>query len=273
MVRDNSPVFGLCYQRRLESWIERGRIAIDCVEVRSEQFDTTTPHHLRWLSDRIPIAVRSNSLSLGGPERLDPGRIASCAALVREAKALWLAHPLGFSRAGEIDLGVTMPIAPTMSNLDLVCDRVGEVMERCGDRLLIEQNSSRLKIAGTLAETEFLGLLCARSGSGLLIDLSVLCASSRIHQFNPAAWLDDLDVHRIEQLRIGAISEDGAERAPGPAFAEQLSLLRHVLTRHRPGAFVLAAPLSWRAEDVMLGLSMLKGAVDSGSDSARVAAS
>lgn len=271
MVRDNSAVFGLLYQRRLEAWIERGSIDVDCLEVFAEQFDATTPHHLRWLSDRIPIALRSNRLSLGGPDPLDAGRIAACAALVREAKALWLAHPLGFSRAGEIDLGLTMPIALTATNLDLVCDRVGKVMERCGARLLIEPNSSRLRIVGTLAETEFLNLLCARSGSGLLIDLSVLCAAGRTHQFNPSAWLDDIDLQKVDQLRIGAVSDDGAESAPGPVFEQQLSLVGRVLTRATPRALVLAAPSSWRLEDVALGLSMLRGAVADASGSNRVA--
>ena len=98
-----------------------------------------------------------------------------------------------------------------------------------------------------------------------------MCAAGRTHQFNPSAWLDDIDLHKVDQLRIGAVSDDGAESAPGPVFEEQLSLVRRVLTRATPRALVLAAPSSWRREDVALGLSMLRGAVADASGSARVA--
>lgn len=264
-------MFGLFYQPRLDPWIERGQIDADCVEVQAEQFYTSTPHRLRWLAARSPIIVRCASLSLGGPDPIDDRQLASCAAVVRDANALWLAHPLGFSRAGEIDLGMTVPIPLTKASLHLVSARISEVSERCGCQLLIENGSSPLRILGTLAETEFLNRLCARSGCKLLIDVSALCADSRTNRSDPAAWLDDIDPQQIVQLRVAGALALGNNGAPGPTIDEQLSLVSRVRTRARPRAIVLAVPPFGPLGDVDRALAQLKAAWASGNDSDRVA--
>ena len=273
MVCDTPPVFGLLYEPRLDPWIEHGEIDADCVEVQAEQFYTSTPSRLRWLAGQFPIIVRCASLSLGGPDPIDERQLARCAAVARDANALWLTHPLGFSRAGEIDLGMTVPISLTKPNLDLVSDRISEVIERCGRQLLIENGSSPLRILGTLAETEFLNLLCTRSAGKLLIDLSALCTDGRMHRFDPAAWLDDIAPQQIVQLRVVSTAGPGSNGTPEPTLDEQLSLVSRVLTRAHPRAIVLGGPPFGPLGDVARALAQLKTAGASGSDSDRVATS
>ena len=273
IVCDNSAVFGLFYQPRLESTIEHRASSVGCIEVQAEPFYKSTPHRLRWLSAQFPIIVRCASLSLGGRDPIDERQLASCAAVVRDANALWLAHPLGFSRAGEIDLGVTVPIPLTKSTLDLVGDRISQVVETCGCPLLIENGSSPLRIQGTFSETEFLGRLCARSETKLLIDVSALCSDSRTHRFDPASWLDDIDARQIVQFRITSASGLDNDGAPRPTISEQLSLVCRVLTRAEPRAIVLAVPPFGPLGDVDRLLAQIKAAVAGGNDADRVAVS
>ncbi|MEQ1758122.1 MAG: DUF692 family multinuclear iron-containing protein [Vicinamibacterales bacterium] len=271
MVSDRPRVFGVCYDSRFDPWIEDHAIDVGCVEVQAEHFYTSTPHRLRWLAARSPLIVRCSSLSLGGPDPVDERQLASCAAVLRDADALWLTHPLGFSRAGEIDLGMNIPISLTAPNLDLVIDRINDVVERCGRQLLIENGSSRLTVSGTLVETEFLNRLCARSASKLLIDLSALCIDGRRHRFTPTSWLDDIDPQQIAQLRVVSPMDSIDPAAPAPTLDEQFSLVARVLTRARPQAIVLAAPRG-PLDVVARALAQLRAVATNGGDADRRAA-
>lgn len=255
------PVIGLSYQLRLDPWLERGRFDPDCIEINAEPFYRSTPHRLRWLSAQYPVIVRCASLSLGGPDPIEPQAIASCATIAHDANAIWLAHPLGFSRSGEIDLGMSVPISLTRTNLELVSERVREVIDRCERTLLIENGSSALKIRGTLAETEFLNLLCAQSGCKLLVDLSVLYADSRRHRFDPAAWLDDIEPQQIVQVRVTVPPERECRSSLSGTTGEQCSQLSRLLTRARPRAIVLAAPQSGPPDDIDRAWAQLRATV------------
>jgi uncharacterized protein (UPF0276 family) len=253
-------VFGLQYEPRLESSIEHHAIEIDCIEVQAEQFSQATPHRLGWLASRLPILLRADSLSLGGPDPIDERRLAACASAVRHSAARWMVHPVGFSRAGEIDLGLTMPIAPTPANVDLVADRARHVVERCGVPLLFEPHASRLRLIGTLAETEFLGQLCARADTGLVVDVAVLWAAGRRHGFDPRSWLDDFDAERIAQFRI-ALPDEQRSDAGAATLEAQLSLVGHALAGARPKAFVVSAPSSVPLPEVAQALTRLAAVV------------
>ena len=255
-------MIGLAYQLRMDTWFERGRFVPDCLEVSAEPFYKTTRHRLHWLASKFPSIVRCTSLSLGGPDPIDEQQLASCAAIVREADALWLAHPLGFSRAGEVDLGLTVPISLTPSNLQLVCDRVSEVMERCGRRLVIENSSSPLRIHGTIAETEFLNQVCVRSGCKLLVDLSALDVDSVRHRFDAAAWLDAIDPQQIVQMRI-AVGPRLHDSEARQSVARQISAAARLLQRAPQAAIILATPQFCPLEHIDRAWSELRAATSS----------
>lgn len=234
-------MIGLRYQLWLDPLFERGDVNVDCIEIVAEAFSGSTPHRLHWLRSRHRICVHCTGLSLGGPDPLDAARVSACAEIARNADALWLSHAMGFSRSGEIDLGLTVPIALTSSTLQITASRVREVMERSGRLLLIENGSSPLRIRGTVAETDFLSELCARTGCQLLIDLAALDSEAKRHALDPSRWLDAIDVSRIAQIRM-TMPAASADLAQEMNVEEQFAYLPLLLRDGRSPALILALP-------------------------------
>jgi uncharacterized protein (UPF0276 family) len=233
-------VVGLAHHLRMDSWIEGGRLDPDCLEVDAEPFYKTTWHRLHWLAATCPLIVKCSSLSLGGPDPIDERQLASCAAIARAANARWVSHALGFSRAGEIDLGLIVPTTFTRSTLSLVGDRVREVMERCGCPLAIANVASPLRIHGTIGETDFLNELCRQSGCKLVVDLSALDAARVRHRVDVATWLDAIDAQAVVQMRI-TIAAWRRDREAWPSFLGQLTHAARLLQRRPDAVIVLAA--------------------------------
>jgi len=240
-------VLGLAYQLRMDPWIESHRFDPGCLAINAEPFYKTTPHRLRWLAARCPLIVHCSSLSLGSPEPLDERELASCAAIVHAAQALWLSHVLGFSRAGGIDLGVNVPISLTASTLRLAGDRVREVMDRCGCPLALANSSSPLHVRGSIAETDFLNELCARSGARLLVDLAALETSSARHGLDVGAWLDAVDHRAVVETRVTVVPWD-RDKDARRSFERQLAYAARLRQRTPGVAVVLGAPLSCPVE-------------------------
>ncbi len=242
MLCDNAgPVIGLSYQLRFDPLIEHSRHLVDSVEANVEPFFKSTPHRLRWLSARRTVTLRCASLCLGGPDPVDERMLDACAALVGEGKASWLSSPLGFSRSGEVDLGLPIPISFTQRNLELVSDRVSMLAERCGCPVLIENAHSPIRLRGTLTETAFLNALCDSSGCSLLVDLQALHAEGAQHRFDTTRWLDELDPRWIVAVRV-AVPVDTTSRATEVGLGTQLTSLARLLQRVQPRAVILGAP-------------------------------
>ena len=231
---------GLAYQLRMDPWIERGRFDPACLEVSAEPFYKTTWHRLHWLAAKRPLIVNCSSLSLGGPDAIDERELALCNAIVQAAKARWLSHPLGFSRAGEIDLGLTVPMALTASTLRVVCDRARRVMDRCGCVLSIANTASPLRILGTIAETDFLNELTARTGCTLLVDLSALDSDRARHGLDVTAWLDAIDPRAVAQVRV-TIGPWNRDAEAWPSFARQVAHAARLRTLAPAAPVVLSA--------------------------------
>jgi len=236
-------VLGLAHQLRMDPWIESHRFDPGCLAIDAEPFYKTTPLRLRWLAARCPLIVHCSSLSLGGPEPLDERELASCAAIVHTAKARWLSHALGFSRAGGIDLGLVVPISLTASALRLVADRVRQVMDRCGCPLALGNSSSPLRVRGSMAETDFLNELCARSGASLQVDLAALETSHLRYGLDVDAWLDAVDHRAVVEMRITVMPWDRDKQARR-SFERQLAHADRLRLRTPDAAVVLGASLS-----------------------------
>ena len=202
MLWDNPRVFSVVYHRLLDQWLEHPSFPVDSVEVNVESFYKTTPHRLRWLSKRYAIAARCAALSASSSDPIDARQVEACRAVVDQCDALWVTHPLGFSRVAEMDLGLPIPIPLTSRRLDCVTDRVRDLSKRLARPLLIENTTSTLRVSGTLSEPEFLNRLCAGSGCRLAVDLGALCRETAWLRIEPASWLTDAGLGNVDYVRV-----------------------------------------------------------------------
>src|SRR5262249_39222634 len=148
-------------------------------------------------ADRYPLVVRCSTLSIGGPDPFEGPQLSRCLEAIAVVQPRRISLPLGVSRAGEIDLGVSVPMPLTSATLAEVAHRVKLLQDRGGAPVAVENISSPIRIRGSLEMTDFLSRLVETTGCFVRVDLDALVLDSRRRAQDPAAWLRAIDGRRV----------------------------------------------------------------------------
>jgi uncharacterized protein (UPF0276 family) len=195
-------MIGVGYHRELAAWVDSSPPGLECLEITAERCFGPGAKHLTELSRRFPLYLHGLGLSLGTPGPLEPRHLEQFAGVCAAANPRWISDHVAFTRTSEGDLGHLNPVRPTWESVRVVAEHAREVAERCGKPMLLENITSPIRLEGGLSEPQFLNEICARAGCGLLLDVTNLFINSRNHRFDPARWLDELDLDRVCQLHI-----------------------------------------------------------------------
>lgn len=205
-----TPKVGIGYRAPIAGWIESQPPEIECLEITAEHFYKRGVLKLQALAKHFPIMVHGLGLSLGTPGPLDPDQLDWFSYVVETADPLWVSEHVSFRRTSEFDLGHFSPVCPNQENLDLLVDHVCALRDHINKPVILENITTQIQVKGTLAETEFLNRICEQASCGILLDVTNLFVNSRNHNFDPIAWMRDLDPQYITQLHVvGYTYHDG----------------------------------------------------------------
>jgi len=168
-----------------------------------------------------PTVISKGWLSLGTPGPLDANRVRAFAAVVEQAKPLWISDPLGFSRTSEFGWETNLPVCPNPGSLHTITEHAIQVMDVCQKLLLLETTASSIQVRGSIREADFLNQLCHKASCGLLLDVTALLVNSINHRFDPIEWLHQVDRRLILQLHVS-----GYTRRDNLCFDEHLSAVQ-----------------------------------------------
>lgn len=93
-----------------------------------------------------------------------------------------------------------LPVPYTREALLTMSDKIIRVQDALGCRLLIENPSSYLQLAGEMPEWEFLAELQRRSECGILLDLNNLYVSAFNHGFACRDYLAAIDIATVGEI-------------------------------------------------------------------------
>ena len=131
----------------------------------------------------------------------------------------------------------------TWEALDIVCANIGRAQDALGRAMLIENPSSYLDfVSADMTEWEFLNLVCARTGCGLLLDVNNVFVSASNHGFDPIAYLDGVPHRHVRQIHLAGHSQgehlliDTHDRPVPPSVWE---LYAYILPRLGPVATMI----------------------------------
>src|SRR5438105_6271606 len=103
-----------------------------------------------------------------------------------------------------------MPLPYTQETIAHVANRVLDVQEVLGRRILLENVSSYVTYQQSdMAEWEFLAAIADRADCLILLDLNNIYVSSVNHEFSPTAYLDGVPAHRVQQFHLAGHSNCG----------------------------------------------------------------
>jgi len=206
------PSFGLGLRKpHYADFLDAERpVAVDFVEVISENFmvDGGKPRDiLRRVRERHPVALHGVSMSIGSADGVDRDYLRRLRALVDDVDPMVISDHLCWTRVEGFNAHDLLPLPYTKETLDLVCANVGIAQDMLGRAMLVENPSSYIQFEDApMAEWEFLGQLCARTGCGILLDVNNVYVSACNHGFDPQVYLAGVPAERVGQIHLAGHS-------------------------------------------------------------------
>lgn len=206
----NGP--GVGYKPQHFSQIMETPGAVDWLEIHAENYmgDGGRPiAQLRHLSDRFAFSVHGVGLSIGGEGPLDKEHLARLKHLVGWLNPASFSEHLAWSTHDSAFLNDLLPLPYTEATLSRVADHIDEVQEVVGRRMLLENPSSYLAFEeSTLAETDFLAEVAARTGCGLLLDVNNVFVSATNLATDPISYIDAFPLDLVGEIHLAGHDED-----------------------------------------------------------------
>lgn len=190
-----------------------------------------------------PVSVHGVGLSLGGPTPPDRGHLKRLADLVARVQPGLVSEHIAWSAVPGRILGDLLPVPYDDASLARLVAHVDTVQTALKRPILMENPSSYVRFASDrMAEPEFLAALVARTGCGLLVDVTNILISALNHRISPLTLLDPLPALAIGEIHLAGhatVSDaDGGvllvDDHGSPVPATVWALYRRLITRIGP---------------------------------------
>ncbi|HET7161621.1 MAG TPA: DUF692 domain-containing protein [Rhodanobacteraceae bacterium] len=201
------------------------RPPIAWLETHSENlFAAGGPFHDAMLRVRAdyPLSLHGVGLSLGSADRLDASHLHRLRELVDAFEPELVSEHLCWGAIGDWHSNDLLPLPFTEEALRLVVSRIGEVQDRLGRQILVENISTYLRFdGGDYSEWEFVAETVRRSGCGLLCDVNNIYVNSVNHGFDPHTYLRALPAAAIQEIHLAGFTRK--EGLPVPLLIDSHS--------------------------------------------------
>lgn len=184
-------------------------------EALSDNYIHTRGRPLAFLdrvAERYPMVLHGVGMSIGSTDPLDFDYLHQIRDLSVRVGARWVSDHICFSSFGGHHAHDLLPLPFTEEALLHTAQRVRQVQDFLGQRLVLENPTAYLEFEGaTLREWEFIAGLATEADCGLLLDVNNLYVNSQNHGFDPHFALRQLPLDRVVQFHVAGFSrEDGA---------------------------------------------------------------
>lgn len=218
-------------------FVER-KPAVDWLEVISENYMVPGGkplHYLDTIRRDYPMVMHGVGLSIGGSDPLDRDYLCELKRLIERIQPAWVSDHLCWTGVDRHNLHDLMPMPYTEAALRHLADRVHEVQDFLGRRILLENVSSYVAFAADeMSEWEFVSELASRADCHLLFDVNNVYVSSRNHGFDPRVYVDAMPARRIRQIHLAGHEDHGdfvVDTHDHPVRDEVWELYRYTIAR------------------------------------------
>jgi len=179
---------------------------VDWFEIISENYMVEGGKPLDYLSrirEHYPMVMHGVSMSIGSTEPLNFDYLKQLKALIQQVEPAWFSDHLCWSGIDGERLHDLLPLPYTEEALNHVVERVKQVQDFLGRRILLENVSSYVSYKeSTLSEWEFFRAVAERADCLMLLDVNNIYVSSFNHEFDPLDYLDAIPPGRVQQIHI-----------------------------------------------------------------------
>ena len=205
--------FGLGLRAEHYEAVLQERPRVDWFEVLSENYLVAGGkplHYLERIRERYPLVMHGVSLSIGSTAPLDLEYLRELKQLAARIEPRWVSDHLCWTGVDGINLHDLMPLPYTQEALRHLVQRVTQVQDFLGRRILLENVSSYVSYKSSeMTEWEFLAQLAALADCDILLDINNIYVSSVNHGFEPLAFLNAIPVERVRQFHLAGHQDHG----------------------------------------------------------------
>ncbi len=186
---------------------------IDWFEILSENYLVPGGKPLHFL-DRIradyPVVMHGVSLSIGSTEPLDKEYLRDLRQLADRVQPAWISDHLCWTGVHGQNMHDLLPLPYTEETVRHVAERVRQVQDSLGRRILLENVSSYASyIDSEMSEWEFISQIAESADCLLLFDVNNIYVSGFNHQFDAKAFIDGVPTQRVQQIHLAGHHHHG----------------------------------------------------------------
>lgn len=182
------------------------RPAVGFFEVHTENYfgrGGKPLHFLQRARRDHPLSLHGVGLSIGSVDPLSSRYLARLRELIDLLEPALVSDHLCWTSVGGVHANDLLPLPLTEEALDHVVDRVEQVQDRLGRRILLENVSSYVEYAdAAMPEPQFLAEVARRSGCGILLDVNNIYVAGRNHGFDPGAYMRALPRGIVHEIHL-----------------------------------------------------------------------
>lgn len=186
---------------------------VDWFEILTENYLVPGGKPLYFL-DKIreiyPMVMHGVSLSIGSSDPLDFDYLNQVKNLAKRIEPTWISDHLCWTGIQGKNAHDLLPLPYTEETITHVVNRIQEVQNFLGRRILIENVSSYITYQQSeMTEWDFLNEISHRADCLILLDVNNIYVSSRNHEFNPLDYIKAMPADRVYQIHLAGHSDMG----------------------------------------------------------------
>lgn len=205
--------YGLGLRPEYYDTIVDTRPDVDWFEIISENYmvDGGKPlHFLDRVRENYPIVMHGVSMSIGSTDPLDKAYLQRLKQLIDRVEPQWVSDHMCWTGQGGENLHDLMPLPFNEETIQHVVERVQQVQDYLGRRILLENASSYVSYAQSeMTEWEFHSEIMQRADCLMLFDVNNIYVSARNHGFDPLEYIRGIPVDRVWQFHLAGHSDFG----------------------------------------------------------------
>ena len=204
-LNNRSALAGLGLRRGLMSAFKQlSPDDIDFIEVAPENWIGIGGRYgrsFREIAERYPVYLHGLSLNIGGFSPLDTSLLKDIKQFMADFDCPLYSEHLTYC-GDEGQLYDLLPIPFTEEAVHHVADRVKQVQDVLGRRILLENASYYAAPAQEMSESEFINAVLTEADCELLLDVNNIYVNSINHRYDPHDFLHSLPLERARYVHI-----------------------------------------------------------------------
>lgn len=170
------------------------------------------PHEvIDRVREHYPVVMHGVSLSIGSTDPLNRSYLRDLAGLARRLEPAWISDHLCWTGVGGRNLHDLLPLPHTEEAVRHVAQRIREVQDFLGRRILVENVSSYFTYAESrLTEWDFIAAVAEEADCAILLDINNIYVNAFNHRFDARRYLDAVPAQRVVQFHLAGHADRGS---------------------------------------------------------------